>query len=385
MEHMLFKGTKKRPSAQKLSKVIDGIGAEWNASTGKESTAYYIKGAADHIATEFDILCDMVTGPLLDPREIEKEKNVIRAEIAMYEDTPARRVADLFETLLYPDSSLGWDIAGTPETVSGISRGDFDELYRGFYQPKNMVVVVAGGVKEKDVEQLTRRYLGNIRLQAPNSKQTQISNIKYQKEIFAQDEPKILVHEKKTDQAHLVLGFRGNPRGHKDRFTEEVLATILGGGMSSRLWIAVRERRGLAYYIRADVEHYRDNGYFAVCAGVDPKKIKEAISIILEEFKKVRRGKVSLEEIRRAKDFIKGHTALSLEDTRSVAGFFGSFELLENKIMTPDEVLRETEKVTKDDIVRVANEFFVQNRLNIAIIGPYTSQERFERLLASNF
>lgn len=373
LEHMLFKGTKKRPKAKLLAEIIDSIGGEWNASTGKESTAYYIKAQASQLDQAFDILADLVTQPLLDPREIEREKGVVSAEIAMYEDTPTRRVSEIFETLLFPGSSLGWDISGEPQTIMGIKREDFESLYQKFYVPQNMVVVVAGAVDDKNAFALAQKYLGDNRGENTSQKT---------KESFLQQEPQVLLREKKTEQAHLVLGFRGNPRGHKDRWSEEILSAIQGGGMSSRLWIAVRERRGLAYYVRDEVEHYQDNGYLAISAGINPKKIDQAIKVILEEIDSLKRGKsFDKKELQKGKEFVKGHLSLMLEDTRNVAGFFGSFELLEDQIISPDKVREEIDRVTSDDVLRVAGEFFVPERLNLAVIGPYKDSEKFKKML----
>lgn len=386
LEHMLFKGTKKRPTAKMLSEVIDEIGGEWNGSTGKETCAYYIKSAAHNLPKAYDILCDMLTGSILDSKEIEREKGVIKSEIAMYEDMPPRRVGEIFEELLYPDASLGWDIAGTPASVDRVKREDFAKLYSEVYVPENMVVVVTGGVDEEEVKGLTGKYLGELEESLKNREHSleDAEDMGHrERQVFIQDGPRVMLREKKTDQAHMVLGVRGNPRGHKDRWTEEVLATILGGGMSSRLWIAVRERRGLAYYVRADVEHYEDNGYFAVSAGVDPEKIDQAIKVILSELKKISNSKfkISNKELRKAKEYIKGHMFLGLEDTRAVAAYLGTFELLEDKIITPDEVADQIDRVTGEDVVRAANNFFIEDKLNLAIIGPYENPERFRKLL----
>lgn len=375
LEHMLFKGTKKRPSAHLLADVIDSVGGEWNAATGKESTVYYIKAAAANLEKVFDILCDMVASPLLEPREIEREKGVIVQEISMYEDTPSRRVGEIFETLLYPNSSLGWDIAGTPQTVKGITRADFHDLYQKFYHPENMVVVVSGGVSEKEALRLTKSYLGNLKAGAGAG-----DGASRTEEVFVQTQPQILVRTKKTDQSHIVLGFRGNKRGHPNRWAEEVLASILGGGMSSRLFVAVRERRGLAYYVRADVEHYHDNGYFEVNAGISPRKIVQALRVILSEISKLK-TQISAQELAKGKEFVKGHLALSLEDTRNVAGFLGAFEILEGEVISPEEVTKSIDSVTAQDLARVAQEFFVPERLNLAVIGPYKDSEKFKKVL----
>ncbi len=380
LEHMLFKGTKKRPSAHILSEIIDSIGGEWNAATGKESTVYYIKAASSHLDQIFDILCDMLTSPLLDKKEIEREKGVIMQEISMYEDTPNRRVGEIFEMLLYPNSSLGWDIAGTPATVKAIARADFDDLYARFYHPENMVVVISGGIHDRNALELVNKYLGKLRkvpdLKAKSAKRKSVD------ETFIQTEPQVLLQTKKTDQAHITLGFRGHARGHPDRWAEEVLASVLGGGMSSRLFVQVRERRGLAYYVRADLEHYQDNGYFGIYAGISPRKMTQAIRVILEECAKMAKTRLGESELKKGKEFVKGHLALSLEDTRNVAGFLGGFEILEKNAINPTDVAKNIDRVTAADVQRVAKEFFVQEKLNLAVIGPYRNAERFKKMLS---
>ncbi|MDP3888831.1 MAG: pitrilysin family protein, partial [bacterium] len=310
LEHMTFKGTPKRPSAFAISSTIDGIGADFNASTGKEETLFYVKSAKEHLDLALDVISDMVLAPLIKKDEVEREKGVILEELNMYEDLPMRRAAEYFEQLLFPNSSLGWDIGGEKETVKGITREDFLEYRQRLYLPDNMVLVVAGGAAEEEVVEMAQKYLGGLNGKKGRSEFG---------ETFKQEKPQIFLKTKKTDQTHLVLGVRGNPLGHKDRYAETILASILGGGLSSRLFIQMRDKRGLAYYVRADAEHFLDNGYFAAAAGVDTQRVDEAILAILEEFRKLTNASaIESQELTKAKEYVKGRLILELEDSRSV-------------------------------------------------------------------
>ncbi len=378
LEHMVFKGSKKRPSAKALSEAIDSIGGQFNASTSKEWTNFYIKAPARRMNIAFDVLSDMVINPLLREEDIQREKGVIIEEIGMYEDTPLYRISDVFERLIFTKSNLGRDILGTKETVSAIKKSDFEDYRAKFYYPRNILITVSGGVKMADIKKLTEKYFGKL-------KSSKLDKTEPDKFIFRQSRPGVLLSAKKKDQAHLILGFLGNPRGHKDRFAESLLAAILGGGMSSRLFLEVREKRGLAYAIKTNTDHYKDTGYLATYAGVDIKRVDEAIKVILNEHYKLTtnsRSLVSKSEFLKAKEFTKGHLALSLEDTHEVNNFFGIEELILEKILTPEEVFEKIDKVRVEDVLRVAKEFFKPERLNLAIIGPYKNQERFERLIS---
>ncbi len=373
LEHMVFKGTKKRPSALVISSVIDGIGADFNASTGKEETLFYVKTAKKHLPLALDVLTDMVLHSKIALAEVEREKGVIIEEINMYEDMPMRRVAEYFETFLYPDSSLGWDIAGQKEVIRKMTREDFTSYQKRLYFAQNMILVVAGGFQESQVKVLAEEYFGELKKGKKDSRAN---------EKFSQQQPRCFLKTKKTDQTHLVLGVRGNPLGHKDRYIEAILVNLLGGGMSSRLFIQVRERRGLAYYIRSETEHYLDNGYLATTAGVDTKRADEAIKVILEEYQKITKSKeISPKELLKAKEFMKGRLILDLEDSRNVAALFGNQEILEEKIKTPEEMMAEIDQVTAEDVARVAREFFTNKRLNLAIIGPFEDQKKFSKIL----
>lgn len=375
LEHMVFKGSKKRPSTKKIAQAIDAIGGEFNAATSKRWTNFYIKARSELLPIAFDVLSDMVLNPLLKETDLEKEKGVILEEMAMYEDTPMYKIGDIFERLIFKGNPLERDIIGTAKSVKGIKRNDFVRYRKMHYGSNNMLITVAGGIKEKDVLGLAEKYFKKL-----SSKQTKPSFSKFRTK---QTKPKTLLHPKKKEQAHFILGFLGNPMGSKDRFIELVLAAILGQGMSSRLFTEVREKRGLAYAVRTSVDRFVDTGYMSTYVGADVKRADEAIGVVLNEHYNLVAGKskISAKELAKAKGYIKGHLALSLEDTKAVNTFFGIKELLLNKIETPEDVFKGIDKVTVNDVIRVAKEFFVPERLNLAIIGPYKSQDRFEKLI----
>ncbi len=377
LEHMAFKGTQKRPTALAISSLIDGIGGEFNAFTSKDHTGYYVKAAAKHMPTLIDVLSDMLLHSKFDRQEIEKERGVIIEEINMYEDTPMRKIGDLYENLLYGDTKLGRDIAGRKEVIKKVTREDFMSYMDKFYGPANTIVAVAGAVdtngnKSIDVKKLVTQYLGDWKNKGVVSPDIMGDG---------QKEPQLLVHFKDTQQAHLCLGVRSYNLTHPGRYKLGVLTAILGGGMSSRLFIQVRERRGLAYYVRSSNEEYTDIGNFVTQAGVDVVRIEDSIKVMLEEFTKIKEEKVSEEEITKAKEFLKGRFILELEDSRNVGALFATTEILENRIQTPEEIIKEIDEVTIDDVQKVAQDIFRQETLNLAIIGPYKEEERFRKLL----
>lgn len=374
LEHMAFKGTAKRPRALDISTLIDGIGGEFNAFTGKETTGYYIKSASDKIETSLDVLSDMLLHSKFDPLEIEKEKGVILEEINLYEDTPSRKIGDIYERLLYGDTPMGWDVAGEKEIIKKIKREDFLSYLSSLYSADKITVIIAGGINSTKTEELVVKYFAGM---------SRFDALRYEKVEEQQTKPELLIKQKKTEQAHLALGVRTVPLEHRDRYPLEVLATILGGGMSSRLFHEVREKRGLAYYVRASSDHYQDCGSLVSVAGVDPKRVKETIKVMLEEYVKISnlKSQISNRELRKAKEYIKGHLVLELEDSRAVAGFYASQELLEKEIENPDEVIGKIEKVTAEDLKRVAGKYFVEKGLNLAIIGNFPSGQEFESLL----
>lgn len=372
LEHMAFKGTQKRPTAMAISSLIDGIGGEFNAFTSKEITGFFIKSAANHLALAIDVLSDILLHSKFEEAEIEKERGVILEEINLYEDTPMRKISDIYEELLYGDTPLGWDTAGRKEVIKKITRQDFLNYLRSFYSPQNMALIVAGSFKEQRVFDSAREYLGGMELLDTPSYITVIEN---------QTQPQVLVRFKKTEQAHLCLGARTFPYSHPDRYTLAVIATILGGGMSSRLFHEVREKRGLAYYVRSSGDHFLDTGTLVTQAGVDLRRIEEAVKIIIDEYHKITVEKCSKDELSKAKEYLKGHLILEIEDSRGVASLFGGQEILEKRIRTPEEIIGEINRVTAEDIQRVAGEIFTGRKLNLAVIGPFEDGKKFEEIL----
>lgn len=376
LEHMVFKGSKSRPSAKLIAEAVDEIGGEFNAATSKEWTNFYIKARSGNVDLAFDVLSDMVLNPILKAEEIEREKGVILEEMAMYEDTPMLKIGDVFEGLIFKGDSLGRDIIGFEKSIRSIKRDDFERYRNTHYYADNIVVSVAGGVEADKVRGLAENYFSSLKASGKKEEK------KY-KFRPVQKSPGVFLKSKKNEQAHFILGFLAGERGSQERFKEAVLASILGGGMSSRLFIEVRERRGLAYSVKTSMDRFVDTGEFASYAGVDVPKAQEAIKVILDEHYSLARGKkkISLKELNKAKEYIKGHLALSLEDTKDVNGFYGESELMLGKIETPDEVFAGIDKVTIDDVVNRAKELFVPERLNLAIIGPYKDQAAFEKIL----
>jgi predicted Zn-dependent peptidase len=376
LEHIVFKGSRSRPTARDISTAVDSIGGEFNAGTSKEWTNFYIKSSKNHLETAFDVLSDMILNPLIKADEVEREKGVILEEMAMYEDTPMMNIGDVFEEKIYEGNNLGRDTIGFKESVKKIGRDDFLSYRSTYYHAKNMLITVSGGTTEKEVRKLTEKYFSELTKSKANL-------IKPEKFKENQAKPQMKLKNKKNEQAHLILGFRGRELGHPDRFAESILATILGKGMSSRLFIEIRERRGLAYSVRTDSDHYTDAGYMSTYAGVDPKKAEEAIKVILEEHYKLATNKsvITNAELSKAREYLKGHIALALENTSSVNQFFGEQELLLGKIETPEEIFKQLDKVTINDVIKVAKKLFVKEKLNLAIIGPYNDEEKFLKLL----
>jgi predicted Zn-dependent peptidase len=376
LEHMFFKGTTNRPTAKQIAEEIDQIGGVQNAGTSKEYTEYYIKCRADKIEVAFDLLSDMTLNSLLDAKEIEREKGTIIEEIRMYEDTPMMNIGEVFEGLIYSGHSLGMDIAGTEKTVSDMKRKDFTDYRSNFYNPENMIVTVAGGVDEKKVMELSNKYFAKM---VSNPSPVTHNGFK-----TVQDAPKIKLHNKKKEQAHVILGFIADGKNYKYKYAQTLLATILGGGMSSRMFTEVRERRGLAYSIRTSMDRYTDIGYMGTYAGLDTKRAVEAVDVMLHQHYQLISKPYSLitnSELVKAKEFLKGHLALALEDTSDVSGFFGDQELFSDKVLTPEEVFKMVDKVTMDEVNFEAKRLFVPERLNLAIIGPYENDSSFAKLI----
>lgn len=372
IEHMMFKGTKKRPNTQTIANELDSIGGEFNAYTGKTATAYYAKSDAKHLDKTLDVISDMFLNSKLAAREIEKERGTILQELNMYEDIPMRSVGDVFEGLLYGNQKLGREIIGTKETIQGVKRNDFVNYIKKFYVAEDAVICVAGKFDEKKIIGKIEKIFSQI---------NQGKKPEFEKVAEKQNSPQIKIKTKKTDQTHLVLGVRAYPDEHKDEYVLSLLSIILGGNMSSRIFINVRERQGLAYYVHTDTESYQDTGYLATFAGVEHANLIKAIETILNEYKKIATKKVTPQELKKAKDYIKGKSVMGLESSDSVASFLIGQEVRRNNILTIEQIFKKIDKVTAVDILRVARDIFTNEKLNLAIIGPHKKNKELEGIL----
>jgi predicted Zn-dependent peptidase len=371
-EHMFFKGTEKRPTARQIAGEIDSIGGEFNAFTSKEYTGYYVKCAAEHRDTALDVLVDMLRHSKFDSEEIEREKGVIVEEMNMYYDTPRDYVDGVYDELLYGDTPLGWDIIGRKETVRSAKRETFLEYLDRWYRAPRMVAGVAGNLGEGLTERL-EELLGDVQDGATGSPPPA---------EWSQDAPCVKLHTKQSDQAHIRVGVHSYPLVHPDRYSLQLLATVLGGGMSSRLFTEVRERRGLAYYIYGQQQGYTDTGTLYAQSGVDIQRIDDAVQTIVREFGRIAAEAIEPDELEKARNFAKGRLVLSLEDPKGMIIFGLRNEVLEGAQREPDDVLAELDKVTIEDIQRVAQDIIREDRLNFALIGPFDDPDRFQKLLA---
>jgi len=371
-EHMFFKGTERRPTARDIAGEIDAIGGEFNAFTGKEYTGYYVKCAAEHRDVALDVLVDMLRHSKFDPEEIEREKGVIVEEMNMYFDTPRDYVDSVYDHLLYGDQPLGWDIIGTKETVRGATRETFLDYLDRWYRAPRMVAGVGGALGEGLLERL-EKLLGDV----PNGSAGSPAAVE-----LGQSGPQVKVFSKASDQAHLRFGVPSYPIDHPDRYALGLLATVLGGGMSSRLFTEVRERRGLAYYVYGYNQGYTDTGTLFSQAGVDINRIDDAIRTIVAEFARIAAEPVDADELEKARNYAKGRLVLSLEDPKGMIMFGLRSEVLENRLREPDEVLAGYDAVTAEDVQRVARDIIRENAFNLALIGPFDDEDRFSRLLA---
>ncbi len=371
VEHLCFKGTERRPSPRQISQIIDSVGGILNAGTDRELTVYYGKVARPHLELAVDILVDMLRCSLLAPEELEKERKVILEELAMVSDSPAQLVDVLIDKVLWPDQPLGWDVAGSRETVSTITRSMALDYLRRQYVPNNMVVSVAGNVSHEEALELIGRTMGDWQRGAPSG---------WFPALNGQKGPRAAVTYKKTEQAHLSLAVRGLPIEHPDRYVLDLLSVVLGEGMSSRLFLELRERMGLCYDIHSYVNHFLDAGALTIYAGVEPGNAATALTALMAQLHRLRDG-IEEEELVKAKELAKGRLLLRMEDTRSVSGWVGVQEVLLGRVRTVDEVVQSLEAVTSEDLKRVANELLITDRLNLAVVGPFRSEGRFRSLL----
>ncbi|EKD58331.1 MAG: hypothetical protein ACD_56C00148G0012 [uncultured bacterium] len=372
VEHMLFKGTEKRPTAQMISEELDAIGGEFNAFTAKDKTAYYAKVDSKHIGTAFDVVADIFLNSKLEQAEIDRERGPILQELSMYEDEPRRAVGEELEALLYPGVAMGKGIVGNKQTINSFQRKDFTAFMKKYYTANETVICVAGKFDEKKILAHIEKYFLNV---APGKK------INFKKVSEKQNAPQVKIKFKKTDQTHVLVGNRAYAQNHKDRYVLALLSTILGGNMSSRLFIEVRERRGLAYFVHTSIDTYEDCGYISTQAGVEHGKLLQTIEVILEQYEKISVEGVSAKELQKAKDYIKGRSIMGFEASDDVAMFFIDQEMHKEKILTPNEVFAKIDAVSQDDIIRVAKDIFRKEKLNCAIVGPHKNDKKILSIL----
>lgn len=372
LEHLFFKGSKLYPTAMALSHALDAIGAEYNANTGKEHTQYYIKAARAHFGFIFEILTDMIQNPVFAAEEIEREKGVIVEEINMYRDTPMRHVEDVLEELMWPGHPLGRNIAGTKEVINKITRDDIMDYVQAFYQPGNLILSVAGAFPEKTLRRLLDKYWANLpRKKFPG----------WQKAKTEQKKPAVRVEHKKTEQFHLAMGFRSYDYNHPNYIVQIVLAAILGSGMSSRLFVEIREREGWAYYVKAATGNYQDTGNFVIQAGVRRAVLGKVIRKTIEELRKIRQTRVSRTELNKAKEYLKGTMTLSLEESETLLGWYLDQLAFRKTVLSPEGAFALIDKVKPADIQRVANDIFQGKKLNLAVVGPASETKGIRNLL----
>lgn len=372
LEHMLFKGTHKRVTSREIAAAIEGVGGAMNAATDKELTVYWAKVPVDHFSVALDVLLDQFLHSRLDPVELERERKVVIEELAMVEDNPGELVGLLLDGLLWPDQPLGRDIAGTAESVASISRDAMIDYLKAQYVPENTVLAVAGNISHDAV---VHEAAAHVKDWQPASFGT------WQPAVDGQDALRVGLRSKRTEQTQIALGFPAYSAIHPDRYVLDVMNTIFGEGMSSRLFLEIREQRGLAYDVHSSVAHFLDTGAFVVGAAVDPAKAPECIRAIRGELDRLRATRVPEAELTKAKEYIKGRTVLRMEDSRAVSSWIGGQELLRGAIRSVDEVLAEIDAVTPEAIQRVAQDIVREDRANLALVGPHRSRERFERLL----
>ncbi|MCP6718479.1 MAG: insulinase family protein [Patescibacteria group bacterium] len=372
LEHMYFKGTKKRPTAMAIAETLDKIGGIYNAFTSEEYTGYYAKTIASEFETALDWVSDIFLNSTLAEKEMQKEKGVITEEINMRLDHPMTYVNVLWSKLLYGDQPAGWDIIGTKENIVNMTRKELVDYMNSQYVAANTIVCVAGNIGSDLAVNKVKKYFSKIK---------ENDSEKKQKVIEMQSEPELIIQTRKTDQTHLCLGVRAYNLFHKDKYVQKLLSIILGGMMSSRLFVRVREKMGAAYYINTISDADPDTGCLFTQVGVDNRKVEKVILAVLDEYKKISKEKVNISELKKVKNYIKGKTALLLESSDALASFFANQELLEGKIMNLKEIFKMIDKITANDILKVSKDIFQPQKLNLALIGPFKNREKFKKML----
>jgi predicted Zn-dependent peptidase len=371
VEHLLFKGTRRRPTAKEISQDIEGVGGIINGGTDKEMTVYWCKVAKDYFPVALDVLSDLLLNSRFDSKDIQQERPIIIEEINMNLDLPQQRVNMLIDELLWPEQPLGCEVAGNKDTVTAMSREQILDYVARRYVPNNTLVSVAGNIGHEEalrqIEPLFNKWT------AGKLSTGYVSDDK-------QTEARLRIEPRKCEQAHLCLATHGFSHSHRRRFALDLLNTVLGSGMSSRLFTEIREHKGLAYDIHSYTEHFLKSGSFVVYAGIDPKKMETAVTAVVEELGKLKIG-VTSEELTRAKELSKGRLQLRLEDSQNMALWLGTQEILRRHILSVDEVISIIDAITEDELREVAQEIIKDDGLNLAIVGPLEGEDGLLELL----
>jgi predicted Zn-dependent peptidase len=360
IEHLPFKGTKGWPTARAVSEAIEGVGGVMNASTDREMTVFWCKVARLHYKTAFAVLLDMVLHSRLDPEDVEKEREVIQEELRMTYDQPSYRVDLLIDEAMWPDQAMGRDVGGTLESVADIQQKDIREYMYQQYNPANTVVAVAGNVTHEEVVDMLAETTRDWK---------PLESLKWELATDGIQGPVVKIERRRSDQSHVCLAVPGMSLDHPDRYAFNLMNTILGDGMSSRLFLNLREEQGLAYDVHSSTSYFRDTGALVVYCGVEPQKTNDAVKSIVQEFKGMHE-EPSEQELHKAKEYSKGRLLLRMEDTRAVASWLGAQELLEGRVRTADEVVGLLDVVETSDVARVSNEWLDDDKIRLAVVGP---------------
>ena len=372
LEHMFFKGTKNRPTPLDIVEPLDKIGGQYNAFTGEEYTGYFAKVDVDHAILALEWVADIFLNSQLPAKEIQKEKGVVIEELNMHKDIPMSRVDVLWHELLYGDQPAGWDIVGTRESILDLSRKNLKEYVKSQYVASNTLVCVAGNVQAKQIEEQVRKLFSGISTATAKE---------MEKVTEQQTQPEVLLEYRETDQTHIAFGARGYNLFDEERHSQKLLTMILGGMMSSRLWIVVREKLGLAYYVSTQSLSETDIGYIVTKAGIKNDSVEKAVQAIVKEYKRITRTDVSQDELQKVKDYIKGSMALELESSDDKAFFYGMQELLQREVFTLDDIYDKIEKVSIEDIRKAAKDILRPEKLNLVVLGPFKEKTKFSKLL----
>jgi predicted Zn-dependent peptidase len=373
LEHMLFKGTEQRPDPMTISEEIEGVGGMLNAATGRESTSYWAKVPSTHFGLAFDVLADMLRNSVFDQAELDKERRVIFEEIRSVQDVPEDLVHDVIDELVWGDDPVGREIAGTEETVGNITRDSMMDFWRRNYTPDRLVVAAGGDVKHEDVVALTEKYFSDLPVTSDQHR--------FPPTVVSQDTKRIRIINRETEQAHLCVAFPALSYHDERRYTQSTIESILSSGMSSRLFQEIREKRGLVYSVYGYFRGYEDIGQGVIYAGTDLERVQETIEAIVEELRKLRDIPVPAEELERTKELRKGRLLMGLEDSRSVASWIGSQEATYGEVKTPEQIMELIDEVTVEDVQTLAHDLIREDRLNLALIGPYADAEPFDTYL----